>query len=129
MDPVLTYLNRVPGMLTVQGYVDDTTMAGDTTAGMQWLTDAWNVCSRLRSAGIQIDEHHCWKASGVHMNGACTGLIDQNPLLDWTQTLHGHATLRQALAPRAGCSTTTIVCRANLFICLTPTEVDMAVVR
>ena len=28
MDPVLTYLNRVPGMLTVQGYVDDTTMAG-----------------------------------------------------------------------------------------------------
>ena len=125
MDPVLTYLNRVPGMLTVQGYVDDTTMAGDTTAGMQWLTDAWNVCARLRSAGIQIDEHHCWKASGVHINGACTGLIDQNPLLDWTQTLHGHATLRQALTPRAGCSTTTIVCRANLFICLTPTEVDM----
>ena len=124
MDPVLTYLNRVPGMLTVQGYVDDTTMAGDTTAGMQWLTDAWDVCSRLRSAGIQIDEHHCWKASGVHMNGACTGFIDQNPLLDWTQTLHGHATLRQALIPRAGCSTTTIVCRSNLFICLTPTEID-----
>ena len=125
MDPVLTYLNRVPGMLTVQGYVDDTTMAGDTTAGMQWLTDAWNVCARLRSAGIQIDEHHCWRASGVHINGTCTGLIDQNPLLNWTQALHGYATLRQALAPRAGCSTTTIVCRANLFICLTPTEVDM----
>ena len=26
MDPVLTYLNRIPGMLAVQGYVDDTTM-------------------------------------------------------------------------------------------------------
>ena len=112
-------------MLTVQGYVDDTTMAEDTTAGMQWLTDAWDVCSRLRSAGIQIDKHHCWKASGVHMNGACTVLIDENSLLDWTQTLHGHATLRQALTCRAGCSTTTIVCRSNLFICLTPTEVDM----
>ena len=37
MDPVLTYLNRIPGMLTVQGYVDDTTMVGDTTAGMQCL--------------------------------------------------------------------------------------------
>jgi len=37
MDPVLTYLNRIPGMLAVQGYVDDTTMVGDTTAGMQWL--------------------------------------------------------------------------------------------
>ena len=31
MDPILTYLNKVPGVLTVQGYVDDTTMAGDTT--------------------------------------------------------------------------------------------------
>ena len=33
MDPVLTYLNRISGMLAVQGYVDDTTMVGDTTAG------------------------------------------------------------------------------------------------
>ena len=64
MDPVLTYLNRIPGMLAVQGYVDDTTMVGDTTAGMQWLSDAWQVCTRLRSAGIQIDEHHCWRTSG-----------------------------------------------------------------
>ena len=79
MDPVLTYLNRIPGMLAVQGYVDDTTMVGDTTAGMQWLTDAWNICTRLRSAGIQIDEHHCWKASGVNMHGACSGHIDQHP--------------------------------------------------
>ena len=124
MDPVLTYLNRVPGMLTVQGYVDDTTMAGDTTAGMQWLTDAWNVCTRLRSAGIQIDEHHCWKVSGVHMDGARSGFLDQHPLLEWTQNLRGYATLRQALITRAGYSTTTIVCRANLFLCLTSTEVD-----
>ena len=98
MDPVLTYLNRIPGMLAVQGYVDDTTMVGDTTAGMQWLSDAWNICTRLRSAGIQIDEHHCWK---------------------------GHATLRQALVHRAGYGTTTIVCRAYLFVCLTPADVDI----
>ena len=78
MDPVLTYLNRIPGMLAVQGYVDDTTMVGDTTAGMQWLSDAWNICTRLRSAGIQIDEHHCWKASGINMHGACSGHIDQH---------------------------------------------------
>ena len=87
MDPVLTYLNRVPDMLTVQGYVDDTTMAGDTTAGMQWLTDAWNVCTRLRSAGIQIDQHHCWKVSGVHMDGVRSGFLDQHPLLELTQNL------------------------------------------
>ena len=96
MEPVLTYL-KIPGMLAVQGYVDDTTMVGDITAGMQWLTDAWNICTRLRSAGIQIDEHHCWKASGVNMHGACSGHIDQHPPLQWTRRLQGHATLRQAL--------------------------------
>ena len=113
MDPVLTYLNRIPGMLTVQGYVDDTTMAGDTTAGMQWLADAWNICSRLRSAGIQIDEHHCWKASGVHISGTHSGCLENFPAFEWTQKLPGHATLRQALITRAGRTTTTIVCRAN----------------
>ena len=127
MDPVLTYLNRIPGMLTVQGYVDDTTMVGDTTAGMQWLPDAWQACTRLKSAGVQIDEHHCWRTSGINMHAACSGQIDQYPPLKWTQSLPGHATLRQALVHRAGYSTTTIVCRANLFVCLTPAEVDLVV--
>ena len=85
MDPVLTYLNRIPGMLTVQGYVDDTTMVGDTTAGMQWLTDAWQACIRLKSAGIQIDEHHCWRTSGINMHAASSGQIDQYPPLNWAQ--------------------------------------------
>ena len=75
MDPILTYLNRIPGMLTVQGYVDDTTMAGDTAAGMQWLLDAWTVCRQLQSAGIQIDEHHCWKASGINAHGTHEGCL------------------------------------------------------
>ena len=75
MDPVLTYLNRVPGMLTVQGYVDDTTMAGDTTAGMQWLADAWNMYApaygllEFKSMSIIAG-----KPAVVHINGACTGL-------------------------------------------------------
>ena len=125
MDPVLTYLNRIPGMLTVQGYVDDTTMVGDTTAGMQWLSDAWQACTRLKSAGIQIDEHHCWRTSGINMHAASSGQIDQYPPLQWTQSLPGHATLRQALVHRTGYSTTTIVCRAKLFVCLTPAEVDV----
>jgi hypothetical protein len=91
---------------------------------MQWLTDAWNICARLRSAGIQIDEHHCWKTSGIHMHAANSGLIDQYPLLAWTGRLPGYATLRKALLTRAGSATTTILCRANLFVCLTPIEVD-----
>ena len=125
MDLVLTYLNRIPGMLAVQGYADDITMVGDTIAGMQWLSDAWQVCTRLRSAGIQIDEHHCWRTSGINMHAASSGQIDQYPPLQWTLRLQGHATLRQALVHRAGYSTTTIVCRAKLFVCLTPAEVDV----
>ena len=124
MDPILSYLNRVPGVLTVQGYVDDTTLAGDTATGMQWLSDAWNVCKKLRTAGIQIDEHHCWRANGARMNAPQSGCLQDFLALDWIQKTQGHATLHQAIVRRAGRLTTTIVSRAHLFVCLTPSQVD-----
>ena len=36
MDPLFTYLNQIPGVLAVQGYVDDTTIAemGRTLLGL-----------------------------------------------------------------------------------------------
>ena len=120
MDPILTYLNRIPGMITVQGYVDDTTMAGDTAAGMQWLHDAWAVCKDLKSAGIQIDEHHCWKASGIHAHGGHEGCLTDFPALAWVQSVQGYPTLRQALLQRTGYTSTTIVSRGESFVCLTP---------
>ena len=124
MDPILTYLNRIPGVLTVQGYVDDTTLAGDTAAGMQWLSDVWIICKKLRTAGIQIDEHHCWRANGARMNAPQSGCLVDFPALEWVHHTRGHATLYQALAKRAGCSTTTLVSRGQNFVCLTPTQVD-----
>ena len=124
MDPILTYLNRIPGVLTVQGYVDDTTLAGDTAAGMQWLSDVWTICKKLRTAGIQIDEHHCWRANGARMNAPQSGCLDDFPALEWIQNTRGHATLHQALVQRAGRSTTTVVSRGKHFVCLTPTQVD-----
>ena len=33
MDPVLHYLNKIPGVIVVQGYVDDTTLVNQ----FQWL--------------------------------------------------------------------------------------------
>ena len=122
MDPVLTYLNRIPGMLTVQGYVDDTTMVGDTTAGMQWLTDAWQACIRLKSAGIQIDEHHCWRTSGINMHAACSGQIDQYPSLHWAQRLSGYATLRQALVHRIGLLAPPPLCADQICLCASPQQ-------
>ena len=35
-DPLFTYLNRIPGVLSVQGYINDTTIAGDAQS-LEWL--------------------------------------------------------------------------------------------
>ena len=59
------------------------------------------------------------------MHAASSGQIDQCPPLNWTRSLPGHATLPQALVHRSGYSTTTIVCRVNFLVCLTPAEVDL----
>ena len=70
MDPVLTVLNRIPGVISVQGYIDDTTLAGrgDTVS---WANSCWNLLMKLKTAGIQVDSHHCWRAVEVLMHPTC----------------------------------------------------------
>ena len=58
------------------------------------------------------------------MNAPQSGCLADFPALDWVHRTRGHATLYQALAKRAGCSTTTLVSRGQHFVCLTPTQVD-----
>ena len=36
MDPLFTYLNRIPGVISVQGYIDDTTIVGNSQS-LSWL--------------------------------------------------------------------------------------------
>ena len=64
MDPVLTVLNRVPGVITVQGYIDDTTLAGRGHS-ISWIDACWQLVMKLKTAGIQVDSHHCWRAVEV----------------------------------------------------------------
>ena len=71
-----------------------------------------------------IDEHHCWKASGIHAHGTHDGCLADFPALAWIQSVPGHPTLRQALLQRTGYTSTTIISRADFFVCLTPREVD-----
>ena len=82
-----THVNRIADILSVQGYVDDTTMAGDIITGMQFLQDVWQVCEKLWSAGIQIDQYHCWKASRINWCNETSGCCSDDPRLHWVTRL------------------------------------------
>ena len=64
---MLTVLNRIPGVITVQGYIDDTTLAGRGQS-VGWVDTCWQLLMRLKTAGIQIDSHCCWRAVEVLMH-------------------------------------------------------------
>ena len=61
MDPLFTYLNRIPGVLSVQGYIDDTTIAG-AAQSLEWLEDVARTYGCLRTAGFVVDAHTCFRA-------------------------------------------------------------------
>ena len=59
MDPLFVYLNHIPGVITVQGYVDDTTIIGNAQ-DPDWLTTAANCYLDLATAGFVMDQHSCF---------------------------------------------------------------------
>jgi len=97
MDPILCALNSIQGVLNVQGYVDDTTVAGDVGGTMTWLGDVGSLLDSLRSAGIQVDPHTCWKVAAVtHSHPFRPCRLDDHPEFAWVHELQGHATLHGA---------------------------------
>ena len=66
MDPLFTYLNQIPGVLAIQGYVDDTTIAGDGQ-DRTWIENVESCYQALQTAGFVIDPHACYFA-GVVIN-------------------------------------------------------------
>ena len=69
MDPLFTYLNQIPGVLAVQGYVDDTTIAGDGQ-DLAWIENVESCYQALQTAGFVIDPHACYFAGVVINNRA-----------------------------------------------------------
>ena len=61
------YLNRIPGVLSVQGYIDDTTIAGDAQC-LEWLDNVSERYSSLSSAGFVVDPHYCFRACVTNRN-------------------------------------------------------------
>ena len=60
MDPLFVYLNRIPGVITVQGYVDDTTIIGNAQ-DPDWLTTVADCYLDLATAGFVMDQHSCFR--------------------------------------------------------------------
>ena len=65
MDPLFTY--KIPGVLSVQGYIDDTTIIGDAQ-DLDWLLRTAECYSSLRTAGFIVDSHGCFRACTVINN-------------------------------------------------------------
>ena len=53
MDPLFHYLNRIPGVISVQAYVDDTTIAGVAEDPM-WLHEVAEAYQSISTAGFHI---------------------------------------------------------------------------
>ena len=60
MDPIFVVLNRIPQVIVVAGYVDDTTIVGHQT-NSKWVEEVFQYIRKWKSAGIVMDTHHCWQ--------------------------------------------------------------------
>ena len=61
MDPIYHYMNRIPRVISVQGYIDDNTIAGPGH-DITWVSRVHKCYQCCWSAGFQIDQHACWQA-------------------------------------------------------------------
>ena len=60
MDPIFVVLNRIPQVIVVAGYVDDTTIVGHQTDS-KWVEEVFQNIRKWKTAGIVMDTHHCWQ--------------------------------------------------------------------
>ena len=58
--PIFVVLNRIPQVVVVAGYVDDTTIVGHQ-ADSRWVEEVFQNIRKWKSAGIVMDMHHCWQ--------------------------------------------------------------------
>ena len=100
MDPLFHYLNRIPGVISVQAYVDDTTIAG-IASDPRWLHDVAEVYRRVATAGFHVDSHSCFRAC-VNDNMKFTPrLVTTEELVEYwpaVATASKFATLQEAIS-------------------------------
>ena len=100
MDPFFHYLNRIPGVISVQAYVDDTTIAG-TAIDPKWICDVADVYRRVASAGFHIDCHTCFRSCINDQMKFLPRLVTTEELLHYWPTIVDsceYGTLQEAIS-------------------------------
>ena len=126
MDPIYHYLNRIPSTLSVQGYIDDTTIAGPLH-DLSWCHEVYSCYASCRTAGFQLDAHACWQA----FSDSCSPFLPcpiepQSPLLDGRKLhdLPGFAAVSQALQHAIIPKKTVVITHARLWLGITAGEAE-----
>ena len=83
MDPLFHYLNRIPQVLSVQAYVDDTTLVGDAQ-DLRWIQNVAQCYDDVRTAGFVVDSHSCYRSiSNCTMRFGPTLMTSARLLQEW----------------------------------------------
>ena len=56
LDPIVRYMNRVPGVVRMNAYMDDTNTAG---IGTEWIEQAEEAWAAMAKVGLKIAQHQC----------------------------------------------------------------------
>ena len=83
MDPLFHYLNRIPKVLSVQAYVDDTTLVGEAQ-DLRWIQNVAQCYDDVRTAGFVVDSHSCYRSiSNCTMRFGPTLMTSARLIQEW----------------------------------------------
>ena len=88
MDPLFHYLNRIPQVLSVQAYVDDTTLVGDAQ-NTRWIQEVAQCYDDVRTAGFVVDSHR--SVSNSTMRFGPTLISSARLLQEWPAVVNSPA--------------------------------------
>ena len=78
-------------MLSVQAYVDDTTLVGDAQ-NTQWIQEVAQCYDDVRTAGFVVDSHSCYRSiSSSTMRFGPTTISSAQLLQDWPAMVNSPA--------------------------------------
>ena len=121
MDPIYHYLNRIPRVMSVQGYIDDNTIAGPGH-DIAWVGRVHYCYQCCRTAGFQIDQHSCWQAISTDCPPFPLQQVADHQESLTTDRLPTFPTARAAILATVLPKKTLILIRAGKCLGLTPRD-------
>ena len=112
MDPLFHYLNRIPNVLAVEAYVDDTTIVGDAQS-LEWIRKFSDTYQKVSTAGFIVDSHTCYRAfQNSVMRFAPKKLTDEELLTQWPDVASkSYSTVQDAMKENCSPGYNTLIVR------------------